>query len=173
MASCDDVLALASAKSVDLASMGHFAALLDETLNSEMALHRGFCADFGITEAELEATVAGSATVAYTDHLVRSAYDGSIGELAAALLPCQWGYDEVARLLEGRERPDAESFHSRWVAGYCDPEYREMTAWLRVFVDELGAGADSGARARMLAVFRESTRHEYLFWDAAWVSGGG
>lgn len=46
------VLALASAKSPDLASVSHFASLLDETLKSETA---------------------------------------------AALLPCQWNYDEVAR----------------------------------------------------------------------------
>ena len=162
------VLALASAKSTDLASMGHFASLLDETLNSEMALHRGFCADFGISEAELESTVAAPATIAYTDHLVRTAYEGSIGELAAALLPCQWGYDEVARMLEHREHPDAGSFHSRWVAGYCDPEYREMTGWLREFVDELGGSASSEEQARMQAVFAASTRYEGMVWDAAW-----
>ena len=161
-------LAIASAKSPDLASMGHFASLLDETLNSEMALHRGFCADFGISEAELETTVPGPATIAYTDHLVRSAYDGSIEELSAALLPCQWGYDEVGRLLEHRDRPDPESFHSRWVAGYCDPAYRDLTGWLKGFVDELGRVAPPDKRQRMLAAFRASTRYEYLFWDAAW-----
>ena len=166
------VLAIASAKSPDLASMGHFASLLDETLNSEMELHRGFSSDFGITETELEATVPAEATVAYTDHLLRSAYDGSIEELAAALLPCQWGYDEVARLLEHRERPDAVSFHSRWVAGYCDPEYRKLTGWLKGFVDNLGELAPDKTKRRMQKAFQASTRYEYLFWDAAWVSQG-
>ena len=166
------VLAIASAKSLDPGSMGHFAALLDATLNSEMELHRGFCSDLGITEAELGETVAGPATVAYTDHLVRTAYDGSIEELAAALLPCQWGYDEVGRLLEHRARPDPESFHSRWVAGYCDPGYRELTGWLRGFVDEVGAAAPADVQRRMRAVFRASTRYEYLFWDAAWRAVG-
>lgn len=161
------VIAIASAKSRDLASMAHFASLLDETLNSEMALHRGFCSDFGIGEAELESTVADSTTTAYTDHLLRVAYDGSIEELAAALLPCQWGYDEVARMLEPMERADAGSFHSRWIAGYCDPEYRRLTGWLRGFVDELGAGASDEVRARMVAVFRASTRYEYLFWSGS------
>ncbi len=162
------VLAIASAKSPDLASMGHFAALLDETLNSEMELHRGFCADFGITVEELEATVAMPSTVAYTDHLLRSAYDGGIAELAAALLPCQWGYDEVGRLLENRDRPDPNSFHSRWVTGYCDPEYRKLTGWLREFVDDLGSQASPELKQKMDDVFRASTRYEYLFWDAAW-----
>ena len=167
------VLAIASAKCPDLASMGHFASLLDETLNSEMALHRGFCSDFGITEAQLEATVPGPTTTAYTDHLVRTAYDGSIEELSAALLPCQWGYDEVGRLLEHRERPDANSFHSRWVAGYCDPGYREMTGWLKRFVDDLGAAASTDTRRRMHAAFKASTRYEYLFWEAAWLGARG
>ncbi|MCH8909978.1 MAG: thiaminase II [Chloroflexi bacterium] len=161
-------LAIASAKSPDLASMGHFAGLLDETLNSEMELHRGFCSDLGITAAELEATNPEAATVAYTDHLLRTAYDGSIEELAAALLPCQWGYDAVGRLLEHRDRPDPDSFHSRWVAGYCAPEYRKLTEWLKGFVDEIGAVAPAEKRRRMQGAFRASTRYEYLFWDAAW-----
>jgi len=165
------VLAIASAKSPNQASMGHFAALLDETLNSEMELHRGFCSNFGISPAELEATQPGVATVAYTDHLIRTAYDGSIGEISAALLPCQWGYDEVARLLEPRDRPDPDSFHSRWVAGYCDPAYRELTAWLKGFVDELGKNASAETKLRMRAAFKASTRYEYLFWDAAWRAG--
>ncbi len=164
------VLAIASAKSPGLAAMGHFAALLDETLNSEMDLHRGFCADFGITESELETTTPEPATIAYADHLLRSAYDGGIEELSAALLPCQWGYDEIGRLLEHRERPDANSFHSRWVASYCDPEYRKLTGWLREFVDELGTVAPTDQKQRMHAAFRASTRYEYLFWDAAWNS---
>ncbi len=162
------VLAIAAAKSPSLDSMGHWAALLDETLNSEMELHRGFCADFGITVGELESTEAMPATVAYTDHLLRSAYDGDIAELSAALLPCQWGYDEIGRTLAANLQAPGGSFHARWVAGYNDPAYQEMTVWLRDFVDELGRSATEGQRARMLSAFRASTRYEYLFWDAAW-----
>ena len=45
------VLALASARAPDLEIMGWFAGLLDETLNTEMDLHRSYCAEFGITRA--------------------------------------------------------------------------------------------------------------------------
>lgn len=148
--------------------MGHWAALLDETLNSEMELHRGFCADFGITVEELEATVPMPATVAYTDHLLRSAFDGDIHELAAALLPCQWGYDEVGRALSKVLTAPSDSFHARWVAGYNAPEYQEMTEWLLRFVDSLGTTVTDQQKDRMLSAFRASTRYEYLFWDAAW-----
>src|SRR5689334_3591585 len=50
------VLALAVAKADDLETMGRFAALLHATLHTEMALHRDFATQFGISEAELEAT---------------------------------------------------------------------------------------------------------------------
>lgn len=162
------VLALAAAKSPALDSMGHWAQLLDETLNSEMDLHRGFCSDFGITVEALEATEPMPMTVAYTDHLLRSAYEGDIHELSAALLPCQWGYDEIGRSLGKLQKAPENSFHARWIEGYNSPEYQQMTTWLRAFVDELGGSATEHQRARMLSAFRASTRYEYLFWDAAW-----
>lgn len=162
------VVGIASAKSPDLNSMGHWASLLNETLNAEMELHRGFCADFGITVEELEATDPMPATVAYIDHLLRSAYDGGIHEISASLLPCQWGYDEIGRQLARVLQAPEDSFHARWVAGYTAPEYQQLTTWLRGFVDELGKSATEAQLSRMLEVFRTSTRYEYLFWDAAW-----
>jgi thiaminase len=35
-------------------------------------------------------------------------------------------------------------------------------------MDELGAAAAPAVRARLHAVFAESSRHELAFWDAAW-----
>ena len=49
------VLALATAKAPDLDTMGRFAQLLDATLNQEMALHRAFAAECGISVETLEA----------------------------------------------------------------------------------------------------------------------
>ena len=49
-------ISLAVAKSPGLEEMGWFARLIHETLNTEMALHISFCADFGITEEELLST---------------------------------------------------------------------------------------------------------------------
>ena len=165
------VLALASAKSPDLESMGRWAKLLDETLNSEMALHRSFCADFGITEQDLEATQPAPATVAYGRHLLDTARECGIEEIAASLLPCQWGYDDIGRRLAARSDAPPDSFHARWIAGYNVPEYREVTDWLRRFVDRLGAAAMPQTRQRMADAFRASLVHEFAFWEAAWNPG--
>ena len=86
---------MASARASDLETMGWFARLLDETLNVEMELHRGYCAEFGITTVELETTVAAPTTLAYTSYLLQLAHQGSFPELVASLVPCQWGYWEI------------------------------------------------------------------------------
>ncbi len=99
------VLALASARAPRLEDMSWFAGLLDETLNVEMALHRSYCEEFGISSEELEATPASPTTIAYTSFLLKTAHQGSFGELVASLLPCQWGYWEIGDHLSKRGLP--------------------------------------------------------------------
>ena len=94
------VIAMAVAKADTLEDMGWFARLLHETLNTEMALHVSFCKDFGIPEADLLATRRSPTTLAYVDHMLSSAHAGTIGEIAATLLPCSWGYAEIGQTLE-------------------------------------------------------------------------
>lgn len=161
-------IAIASAKSPDVDSMGQWAKMLDETLNSEMELHRSFCRDFGIKEADLLATEPSPTTLGYTKHLVATAYQYGIAEIAAALLPCQWGYDDAGQQLAKNMTADEGSLHARWIAGYNAPEYREVTAWLRGFTDRLADQASEDVRERMAVLFGESLVQEYLFWEAAW-----
>src|SRR3989304_6975627 len=70
------LLALAAARAPDLPTMTRFAGLLWETLETEMALHRSYASEFGISSEELEAEEKAPATQAYTDFLVRTAAAG-------------------------------------------------------------------------------------------------
>ena len=79
------VLALASARAPDLETMGWFAGLLDETLNTEMELHRSFCAEFGISRQQLEETPPAPTTVGYTSFLLKVAPQGGFAVLVAAV----------------------------------------------------------------------------------------
>ena len=64
------VLAIASAKAPDLDGMTRFADLMHATLTSEMALHREYCAGFGISPQQLERTRVAPGTSAYTRYLL-------------------------------------------------------------------------------------------------------
>ena len=124
-------LALASARAPRLDDMSWFAALLDETLNVEMSLHRSYCQEFGISVEELEATVAAPTTVAYTSFLLKTAYDGSFGELVASLLPCQWGYWEIGNHLMRRGLPQHAPLYSQWIEMYTSEEFAALAQHIR------------------------------------------
>jgi thiaminase/transcriptional activator TenA len=162
------VLALAVARAPDLETMGWFAKLLDETLSTEMELHRSYCGRFGITVRELEATVAAPTTLAYTSFLLKVAYQGSFDELVAALLPCQWGYWEIGQHLARRGEPPAMPLYAEWIRMYTSPEFARLAREIRALADRLGERAGPDQRAAMTAAYLASFRLEFLFWEMAY-----
>lgn len=162
------LLALGAARSPDLATMTRFAELTTEILTTEMELHRSFAAELGIAEAELEAESPAPTTQGYTDFLVRTAAQGDFAELAAALLPCMWGYAEIGQALAAQGRSPDERY-ARWVDMYASPEFAELAGWCRALVDRLGDALGAGGLARAERAFVTSSRYELAFWEMAWT----
>ena len=142
------VIAMAVAKADTLDDMGWFARLLHETLNTEMALHVSFCKDFGISESDLLATRRSPTTLAYVNHMLSSAHAGTIGEIAATLLPCSWGYAEIGQALDARGKPVDHPLYCRWIEMYSSPEFGELAEWLRSFIDRIASGLSDKQRER-------------------------
>jgi thiaminase/transcriptional activator TenA len=159
------LLALGAARAPDLETMRRFADLAQAILGEEMDLHRAFAREFGIAEAELEAEAPAPVTRAYTDFLLRTATLGSFAELAAALLPCMWGYAEIGQRLAAREPPPADPRYARWIETYAGPEFAELADWCRGLVDRLAADAGEAERERMRRAFLVCSEHELAFWD--------
>ena len=161
-------LALASAMARRLDDMSWFAGLLDETLNVEMALHRSFCERFGISAADLEATVAAPSNLAYTSFLLKTAHQGSFGELVASLLPCQWGYWEIGNHLMQRGLPQNAPLYAQWIEMYTSQEFADLADHIRVMADRIGAEAGPSELAAMTQAYETSVRLEHGFWDMAY-----
>ena len=161
------VLALASAKSPDLETMGWFAGLLDETLNAEMDLHRRYCAEFGITQQELEATEPAPTTVAYTSFLLKVAYQGTFPELVASLLPCQWGYWEIGAHLAALGEPENAPLYGQWIRMYASPQFAELAEFIRSLANRVAVKPAAGQIAAMEEAYLTSLRFELAFWDMA------
>ncbi len=119
---------LAAARAPDLDTLVRFADLLQATARTEMNLHRAYAREFGIGEAELEREPMAPTTRAYTDFLLRVAATGDFAELAAALLPCMWGFAELGQALKARGLP-ADPRCARWVEMYADPEFAALAGW--------------------------------------------
>ena len=163
------VFALASAKARDLETAGLFAGLLNDTLKTEMQLHRDYCQRLGIAEARLTNATAAPVTHGYTRHLLATAYEGPIAEIVAAVLPCQLGYVEIATALAKEGRGDGNSFYAEWINTYTSKEFVEGAERLVRLVDELSEGLPSRDTERMAELFLTSSRYEYLFWEMAWT----
>jgi thiaminase/transcriptional activator TenA len=161
------LLALATARAPDLATMTAFAELTQAILGTEMDLHRSYCAELGITVADLEAETMVPTTRAYTDFLVRTAATGDFAELVAVLLPCMWGYHEVACTLAARG-PSPEPLYARWVDMYVSADFAALAVWCRSLTDRLADGLSSAALDRMSDAFVTSSRYELAFWQMAW-----
>ena len=161
------VFALACAKSRTLTEMGTFATLLHVTLNTEMELHRKTCAAFGIAEQELASTRKNPVTAAYTDLLVRTAYEGELSEILAVLLPCACGYVEIGKRLKSEGLP-IDPYYRDWIDTYSSPEFQEFADWLIGRMNEHADGAPAQRKEQWHRLYESSARYEYLFFDMSW-----
>ena len=161
-------LALGAARAPDLETMRRFTDLAQTILGEEMELHRALARDLGISEAELEREPPAPTTQAYTDFLVRTAALGDLAELAAALLPCMWGYSELGQRLAAQPPPPDERY-AGWIATYAADDFAELAAWCRGLVDRLAVRADDDGRRRMERAFVTCSRYELAFWEMGWT----
>ncbi len=158
---------LASAKADSLAQMGQLAKILDTTLNVEMDLHRKICAGFGISPEELEQTRPAPFCLGYTSYLISQAYEGDTAEILAALLPCSWGYVEIARRLKEKGLPEPDHYRD-WVETYASDEFFELNEWLKSEYNRLTDGISDKKLDKLQEVFNYSSLWEYMFWESAY-----
>lgn len=163
------VFAIAGARADEEATMTALLSIAHSTLNEEMALHREFAAKYRIEPAELEAVRKAPTCEAYTDFLIRTAYEGTTAELVAALYPCGQGFLDVAEY--ANERADGEHRYTPWIETYTGEEFREVVGLLRDVVDSYGERYP-GQRDAMREAFLTSARLEYEFWEMAYTQEG-
>jgi len=159
------VLALAVAKASDLPVMSLFAESTQATLGQEMELHRDFCRRVGIEPELLAATPMAPTTYAYTRHLLATAYEGSVVEIMAATLPCQWGYWDIGQRLVAAGAAPNESFYAEWIQMYADPAYGELVERLLATFDALSSDSTPAQVRQLSAIFQTSLRYELAFWE--------
>ena len=99
------LFALAAARAADTDTLGRLVDLAHSTFHQELSLHRGYAAEFGLGEADLDQAEKSPVCAAYTDFLLRTAATADFAEVLAALLPCMWGYSELGRALAASGLP--------------------------------------------------------------------
>lgn len=164
--------ALAVVKGESLAAMRDKAAavlaILDET-----KLHLRYCAEWGLSEAEVTSVPETAETVSYTRWVMDRGLAGDILDLEIALAPCTVGYGEVARRILAHPGTVLEGNPYRsWIETYAAPDYQDLAAASARRIDALGLSHGGDARfPRLQADFAEAARLEQRFWQQGLSAG--
>ena len=148
------------------------AKVVDGLLNQEMALHVSYCAEWGLSEAEMAATPEAPGNHAYTRFVLDKGMSGDLLDLLVALSPCVMGYGEIGQALA--EDPatvmDGNPYRS-WIETYAGTDYQEVTRAAAEQLERVAArriGDDvmgSGRWPALAETFKIATRLEIGFWD--------
>ncbi|KAJ7765756.1 Phosphomethylpyrimidine kinase-domain-containing protein [Mycena metata] len=139
----------------------------------EIATHRTFCAEFGVSAEELERTKESAATTAYGCYLMDIGLQGDTTKLLMALFACLLGYGEVGLWLKNSATDRGfvleDNPYRRWIDDYSGPLYQTA---VRIGIEtiEARAVADPPSPARLAewqAVWDRCTRLEKGFWSMA------
>jgi thiaminase/transcriptional activator TenA len=128
----------------------------------EQALHDHFFKEFGVTPAGKQEPTCFS----YTHFLlsVTSLQPFEIG--IAALLPCFWIYQRVGHHIAQTAVKDNP--YQRWIDTYSDDAYDKVVDRMVAITDSVAEKASSSVKSGMSEAFLDSTRLEWMFWDAAY-----
>mgnify|MGYP000556333171 FL=1 len=160
--------ALAIYKANTLADMRGALLSVNTLLNSEISHHVSYCANWGLTESDMEAEDEDAGTVAYTRYVLDTGIKGDIVDLYAALAPCSMGYAEIGRNLSTDENTKLQgnSFID-WITLYAGEKFQQSAVQGTAHIDTLLAEIDleSQRGKNLLKIFRTATRMETAFWQ--------
>jgi len=158
--------ALAVVKAESLEAMRSKAASTLAIID-EMKLHLGYCAQWGLSEADVRATVEAPETVAYTRWVLDRGLAGDILDLEIALAPCTVGYGEIALRIENHpSRNRVNNPYESWIATYAADSYQAIARGAAARLDALGVSHGGEARFKSLSHdFAEAARLEARFWQ--------
>jgi len=161
--------ALAGYKSTQLDDL-HAAASGMAALLAEMRLHVAYCAEWGLSEAEMAAEPEVVETVAYTRFVLERGTAGDLLDLHVALAPCVLGYAEIGAVLSSSS--GAANPYAAWITAYAGSEYQLVASNAKAALQRIGNRLGANARMSDLqADFNIAVRLETAFWDMSWRAG--
>lgn len=149
----------------------------------EFERYVGIMRAVGITEEELERVTMDPriplpAARAYVDFTYKTYCTGTMGELAACLLPCAWSYSirevgglgcapRIAKGLGDHYGVDREVAFAYGNYASEKPNFLELISLKETISKETQEGSDELA-VRIREIFRRCSEYEYIWWDLAY-----
>jgi thiaminase len=103
------------------------------------------------------------ANYSYTRFLTEVEKKKNPALIVAAMLPCQWIYQFVYRVLPKRKLT-TNPYYS-WLKVYQNSDYINTTLQFIKLANQLYQHTDSNTKTQMLEIFTQAAIFEYRFWD--------
>ncbi|MDE1907635.1 MAG: thiaminase II [Rhodospirillales bacterium] len=137
-------------------------------IKTEMPLHVGYCAGWGISEPQMREAEPALEMLAYTRYVLEVGFTGDALDLLAALAPCIAGYAEIGTWAAKMAKPGNP--YKDWIETYTGPEYLESVNASLAMMDRVGTALGAEARLpRLQAIFTQATKLEAAFWNTGWA----
>jgi thiaminase/transcriptional activator TenA len=159
--------ALAGYKSGNLAELRAAGAAMTAIVDVEMPLHVAYCREWGLSEADMEASDEAMETVAYTRFVLDRGLSGDRLDLDVALAPCVVGYAEIGGMLKASPATKADGNpYAAWIEMYAGPAYRAVASAAMDGLERVAAAKGADARyPDLLKTFIAATALETAFWQ--------
>ncbi len=161
------VQTLGAAKALELETTARMAHHAQNTYEAELSLHENFAKKLGITQEEKDNFIPAPTAYAYTSHMYRAAYEGHLGDIIAAILPCYWLYYEIGERL--KECQPEEPIYNEWISAYGSDWFRTLVEEQITRLDAIAEKVTESDRKRMKQHFIISSQYEYSFWEMAYT----
>ena len=158
---------LAVYKSDTLDDMRVASGAISGILDVEMDLHVKYCADWGLSEAEMATVPEDPACIAYTRFVLERGMAGDILDLHTALAPCVVGYGVIGQGLtqDPATKRDGNPYLS-WIEMYSSSEYLDLARAAVAQLDRLVESRGGDARFEdLVRTFRAASVLEAGFWQ--------
>lgn len=160
-------IGLAATKSTGLANIRKWSKRMDGIL-AETAMLENLSEKLGVKPEDIRYAEKMPTCEAYVNHLLKVAYQDTLGENVAALLPCMWTYQEVGEIIAGIGGYKGHPLYEEWCNAYADPGYADLVKSYKDVVDEEAEKGGKDMENRMRRHFKVSLRYEYMFWEMAY-----
>ncbi|MEE2998284.1 MAG: thiaminase II [Pseudomonadota bacterium] len=155
--------ALAAYKSGNLVEIKQAVIGLNAIIDFEMELHVKFCADWDLSEDEMEVLPEAFETMAYTRYVLEKGLSGDLLDLHVALAPCIIGYAEIGNSFKSQIKNNP---YGSWIEMYASDEYQALAkAEIRQLDNLMSTRGGEGRFKELSKIFNQSVRLEIDFWQ--------
>jgi thiaminase/transcriptional activator TenA len=139
-------------------------------VTAENDFKRDLVESLGADTVRFDSGALAPAREAYANHLLKTGFDGSIGEIAAALYPCAMFTSVVGERYRGVEITGPPAFAS-WTQYYANKAGSQMAQAHAAAMNE--AATAPAARQAMMFAYARSLQHQIRVFDAAYQGHAG